>query len=172
MPIAMMTPSVNWSPISEADGLALSTRLREELEGWVGTQYMIGQQCKRVGVDCVRFVGAILDFMGGTTTPLEMLPADTCFHSRQAATAAMHKFRHLFRPMIDVDGWNVQPGDVLVVGPKHGGPGHGVIVGCEPGVLYEAGTSRVQKVGFSFPSCRKVFGVFRKGDRGRWSRPC
>lgn len=165
MPVEMILPLVEWSPVSGPGGEVIQSRLHVELESWVGTPYLIGQQCKGVGVDCVRFVGAILDFMGRTKTALEMLPADACFHDSKRATASMHAFRTLFRPMDIVDDWRVQPGDVVIVGPVNGGPGHGIIVGCKPGVMYEAGSRQVQRIGTAIPSCRRVFGIFRKGDR-------
>lgn len=168
-PLAYKIPPASWSPIQEHDGSAMQLRLQLELDSWVGTPYMIGQQVKGVGVDCARFVGAILDFMGGTRTPLELIPPDACFHDPALATRALDKFRHLFRPMSIVRGWAVQPGDVMVTGPVGGGPGHGIVVGCAPGTLYEAGSFSVQKTGFAIPSSRRVFGVYRKADRLRWS---
>jgi hypothetical protein len=176
MALVVQVIDVHWSPIKitgmwEQECLEVQSKLDAELKSWLGTPYAIGQQCKGVGVDCVRFVGAILDFMAGSVTPLDMLPPDVAFHDSEKARGALDKFRDLFRPMEIVRDWCVEPGDVVVVGPRSGGPGHGIIVGCRPGVTYEAGSFAVNQTGLALSSKYRAFGVFRKGDRGRWLRP-
>lgn len=162
---------LQWEPMRVGDPLddELALRaLRRELESWEGTPYMAGQQRKGEGVDCVRFVCAVLDFLGGTSTPLPSLPPDTALHSRATAIAAMLRMRRLFEP-VEEPGRSVQPGDLVVVGPRDGGPGHALIVGCRPWELWEAGTAVVQRVGWSIPERSSLFATYRKVGRLPWA---
>lgn len=164
---------LHWSPLKLGDPLDNELALRalgRELESWEGTPYMLGQQMKQQGVDCVRFVCAILDFLGGTRTPLPSLPADAAMNSKRTAIASMLAIKRLFEPIDQIEDDRVQPGDLLVVGPSSGGPGHGIIVGHRENELWEAGTERVQRVGWSLHESAEIFAVYRKGDRHRWLR--
>lgn len=167
-----ITLPLRWVPLRVGgpleDELAVRA-LGRELASWEGTPYMLGQQVKQEGVDCVRFVCAVLDFLGGTRTPLPSLPADAAMHSRESAIAAMLTIKRLFEPIDQIDGCDVQPGDLLVVGPSSGGPGHGMIVGCAPGEVWEAGTARVQRSGWAIQESSELFAVYRKGDRTAWA---
>lgn len=164
---------LSWTPLRIGDPLEDELALRtldSELRSWDETPYGIGQQSKGQGVDCVRFVAAVLDFLGGTETPLPSLPQDAAMHDRAGAIAGMLTIKRAFDPLDEVLDGLVQPGDLLVVGPRRGGPGHGMIVGCRPGEVWEAGTRRVQKVGWSLPDTSELFAVYRKKDRKPWAR--
>jgi cell wall-associated NlpC family hydrolase len=98
------------------------------LEEWRGTPYMPGQQCKGVATDCVRFVSAVLDEITGVPKTLERLPQDMSFHNPEKARSGLRSFLKKYPSEIVTDG-TVQPGDVLIMGPLNGGPGHAAIVG-------------------------------------------
>lgn len=162
---------LRWRPINVGSPLDNELAMRaigRELESWEGTPYMLGQQVKQEGVDCVRFVCAIMDFLGGRRTPLPALPADAAMHSRQTAIKSMLAIKRLFEPLSQVEDDWVEPGDLLVVGPCRGGPGHGIIVGHRENELWEAGTRRVQRTGWSLPEVSELYAVYRKGDRTSW----
>jgi len=105
----------------------LEQRLYKILLSWEDTPYCAGQQCRGVAVDCVRFVSAVLDEMLCMSNKMERLPQDASFHNPQLVKRGFRKFLKRY-PSVKVEG-AVQPGDVLIMGPKNGGPGHAAIVG-------------------------------------------
>lgn len=143
-------------------------RLRVELLAWEDTPYRRGQQCKGAGVDCVRFVAAVLDELAGTRTAIEALPDDQSFHDRDGAVRAMLRFSHLFG-MRPVSVLEAQPGDVLITAPPGGGPGHALIVGAHP-TLWEAGYPRVRRCGWALPPSYLLCGAYRVQQRAAWGR--
>ena len=136
-------------------------RLREEFQSWEGTPYIPDQQAKGVGVDCVRFVCAIMDALRGTTQKIETLPADVALHNRAGAFSVMRKIMRLYEPFMALGPHNpfVYPGDVLITGKA--GPGHAMIVGPDPNTIWHATSPRVQRTGFTLPSNERVFRVYR-----------
>ena len=173
MPYVANPLGAPWRPLRER-GLGedwsgyVTSALRRYLESWLGTPYGVGQQQPGAGVDCVRFVAAVLDFLRDSRTPLTLLPQDAAFHDRAGATAAMLRFRRAFAPIVPSDGSELEPGDVLVTGPPHGGPGHAILVGPDPGTTWEAGYGRVQRCGWVLPHRYRLFAVYRLGGRERW----
>ena len=134
--------------------------------GWVGTPYMPGQQCLGVAVDCVRFVSAVLDEILGERVETHRLPQDMSFHNPAGAKSAMKQF--LSRaPHFKVEP-PLQPGDVIVMGPTGGGPGHAAIVGLD--AIWHCGPTGVVNAGKGICS----FGVYnyktayRASDRSSW----
>ena len=126
-----------WEPHPDPEASAALARV---LASWDRTPYMAGQQCKKAGVDCVRFVCGCLDELAGIVTPIHTIPPDTCFHDPETAHAAADKIRSLYLPVQDVDfeREKVRPGDVLITGPVKGGPGHAMIVGPEPNTVWHS----------------------------------
>lgn len=118
---------LNIEGLTSEQNREVEARLGEILREWEGTPYCPGQQCKGVAVDCVRFVSAVLDEMLCITTPMERLPQDASFHNKALVMRGMRRFFRRY-PSVKVEG-SVQPGDVLIMGPKNGGPGHAAIVG-------------------------------------------
>jgi hypothetical protein len=105
---------------------------------------------------------------GWDSIPLVSIPADASLHSREGAMAAFHQILVAFQPARKVS--SIQPGDVLIVGPAHGGPGHAMIVGCSPNVLIHAAPSGVARTGIGFvEGYQKIFGIYRK-DKSAWGR--
>jgi hypothetical protein len=101
--------------------LAQQQRLGAILLRWEGTPYRPGQQKEKAGVDCVRFVAAVLDELRGTSTPIETLPPDAAMHTREGAIASMLNIKRAFMPCELVGDNSLEPGDVLVTGPPGGG---------------------------------------------------
>lgn len=66
------------------------------------------------------------------------------------------------------DGW-VEPGDVLVTGPRNGGPGHMMIVGPRANTVWQASSDHVHYTGLALPYTSKLFRVYRMCDRELWA---
>lgn len=135
--------------------------LREAIEPWDQTPYLPDKQTAGVGVDCVRFVCAVMDSLTGRETDPRTLPQDAGLHRPDLARAAMRAIMTSYRPFTRVEGRRVQGGDVLVVGPIEGGPSHAMIVGWEPNTIWHSTTPRVQMTGFTLDDTLKVFKVYR-----------
>jgi len=166
-----------WEPL-RLQGHALSADLRaaaalaEEILSWEGTPYMHGQQVKKVGVDCVRFVCSVLDNLQTTQTNFATLPQDAAMHSRGGAIRSMLNIKRRFQART-VRDHSMQPGDIVVVGPPNGGPGHALIVGFRPNTLWHAANPAVHQTGIGFiVGEQKVFRVYRLLNRHLWGLSC
>lgn len=164
-----------WGDISGFRHAAFAqARLERILDSWEGTAYVPGQQMKGAGVDCVRFVCAVLDELYGfKRVPLPELPADLALHQRNTAIAAMRYIIGLYEPNVSVEDGRLEPGDILVVAQKGGGPGHAMIVGARKNELWHSNSRRVQMTGIGFLGEEghgyKLYGVYRLLDRERWA---
>lgn len=142
------------------------TRLAAILASWNGTPYMAGQQCRGVGVDCVRFVCAVLDELyRQEPVPIETLPSDAALHARESAIGAMKKIRDCYMPNDAIEDGTMEPGDILVTGPANGGPGHAMIVGTRPNQLWHAAGDGVHVT--ALHASVHVFRVYRMRDRSK-----
>lgn len=161
---------LEWTPLDNED---LLMRLADVLVSWNRTPYREGQQCKGYGTDCVRFVCGVLDELQGTKTPIKTLPQDASLHAPELARASMRKIMTLFGPYDKVEDGKVQPGDILVTGPRNGGPGHAMIVGFQRNTIWEATSPCVRRIGWSIEAClhNKLYHVIRVRDREtRWAK--
>ena len=115
-------------------------RLGMAIEKWVGTPYVPGQQRPGQGVDCVRFVEAVLeelyDFKDSPNPELLKVSQDASVHDPRTVTAVTQELLKRYPHTIE-RGDEVYPGDVVIcrVGK---GPGHSVIVGPRPWTCYHA----------------------------------
>jgi len=158
----------------EIDGMDFDTcrriedRLVSILESWEGTRHRDGQQCKGVAVDCVRFVTGVLDELYGIKTEIARLPQDASFHSKETCFAALRVFLKNY-PHEDVEG-DLQPGDIVVTGPRGGGPGHAIIVGKK--YLWHCDSQSVVRTGLKLTSGGVYFpkASLRGRNRERWVR--
>lgn len=160
---------VTWSPMPDARA---QQALAESLERWRPTRYGIGQQCRGVAADCVRFVCGVLDDLSGKQTPLRTLPPDTCFHDPELAHLGMQRVRQLYEPTIEIEDGTVQPGDVIVTGPRGTGPCHALIVGPQRNTAWHCCAPMGRKGGVSVIGIRAVYvlghvvySVFRLAER-------
>lgn len=163
-----------WEPL--ADPVAQGA-LERVLQSWAGTKYGLGQQCKGVATDCVRFVCGVLDELSGKQTPIHTLPPDTCFHAPELAIAGTHRIKSLYEPVEEISDGCVQPGDVVVTGPKEAGPSHAMIVGSRKNTVWHC-ASLGRRVGVTVTGLlgcymmgHRVFMVYRLKNR-TWGRAC
>lgn len=160
---------VSWEPLPRNLDW-LRARLEACLTSWRGTPHRPGQCVPGVGVDCVRFVISVLETMSGRSLSKDVrIPQDASFHNRELALGAMRIFLESWKDRIDVTGGPYEPGDVLVVGPAAGGPGHAILVGPEPRTLWHSSSIGVHKTGWALERpMSRVFRVFRGSDRESW----
>lgn len=161
-----ISPKFTWRPVDAA----IEAHVQRVLDSWVGTPYRDGQQVKGVGTDCVRFVVATIDeLFGRPCQPIPKLPGDACLHDRASAMRVMRIILEKYQPMEEVVNGTLEPGDVLVVGPPRGGPGHAMFAGARRNTIYQATTAGVHQCGLSFPPhyC-KLFHVFRATEKEKW----
>lgn len=149
------------------------------LKSWRGTPYGSGQQVRgpQGAVDCVRFGAGVLDDLYGHCRELPRnLALDSAVHSREAAETQVRAILRLYPELEFVapgeDGlFTVEPGDAIVVGPEHGGPGHLMMVGARPNTLWEAIKPEVSEVGSTLdPEQRTLKHVLRANNRALWLR--
>jgi hypothetical protein len=144
-------------------------RVRTVLETWRGTRYQAGQQARGRAVDCVRFIAGVLDDLYGFVRErLERLPPDTSLHDPEGARAALRTFLRIYSPNVQVEGDSVESGDVVIVGPAEGGPGHALIVGGRRGELWHASSRGVVQGGYSIDDGQMHVGTFRVTDKELW----
>lgn len=168
MPKPIHNAGLHWRKTTGLDPASIALyeqRLGAILENWRHTPYMIGQQVRGVGTDCVRFVCAVLDetFHRGPT-PIVTLPDDAALHTRAGAVAGMRRIRELYMPNDPIEDGSLEPGDVIVTGPHGGGPGHAMIVGPKSNEIWQASAAEVHVTGLGFSTTR-VFRVYRMSDR-------
>ncbi len=154
--------------------LALRNRVDRVVLVWRGTPYVAGQRTPgpHGGVDCVRFVCSIWDALGHRqATQFTELPHDTAFHDKEAAIKAMHEIAKLF-PCDLIQDWEkggFMPGDILLVGPKNGAPGHAMIVGGTPCHYWHVVQGiGVVRTGVSYFKQFPVRYVVRSRERESW----
>lgn len=146
----------------------LSVPFHAELDSWRNTPYLLGAASKGYGVDCVRFCCAVVDKMFGySRCPYEYLPQDTCFHDKEAALVAMRSLKTYYEPLETVSG-AVQPGDLLVVGPSGGGPGHLMIVGPARLLWHVVVSHGPSATGLAVPNDFELFRKYRFSNRSEW----
>lgn len=164
----VQTVPLTWSPLDIPNGLLVEARLQGLLQSWERTPYAAGQQVPRAGVDCIRFVTAILDglnqFQG---SPLDVVPSDAAMHSREGAVRTIWSFCRAYG-LKSHSGPETQPGDVVLVAFRGGGPGHAMIVGPKPNTLWHVSTRGVCRCGWSLPAGMHYSSVFRQTDRKKW----
>lgn len=153
---------MEWRPSPSQD------RVAAVLESWERTPYMQGAACKGAGVDCVRFVCAVLDELYGRyREPIQTVPQDAAFHDRRTAITGMRRVIEAYGPAEKLrPGAPVEAGDILVTGPQGGGPGHAMIVGVRQ--LWHSTGERVQRAGLTLGRWR-LFRIYRPQEKHLWA---
>ncbi|MCW8137308.1 MAG: hypothetical protein KIT58_00180 [Planctomycetota bacterium] len=156
-----------WTPLEDE---VAAGALARELRAWDGTPYMPGQQRQGVGVDCVRFVAGVLDELTGRQTPIRTLPPDASMHDVARADEKARELVALYGAA-PVDDGTLEPGDVVITGPRRGGAGHAAIVGDERGVVWHATRPFVHRAGLRgiYALGHRIWRVYRLRDRA-WGR--
>ena len=156
----------------QAATLPYADKLRAILESWKDTPYMVCQQEKRVGVDCVRFVAAVWDEM--LARPGDQIPRlsrDASLNNPRKTMEFMRMLLERYAPVEELTNkhYVVEPGDVLVVRARGGGPGHVILVGPDQNTTWQAGTRKVVRSGWMLLDRYQVLSHwFRYGDRSKW----
>lgn len=168
MSAAIVTLPLLWTP------RPWDARVTAVCAGWLGTRYGKGQQAKGRFVDCIRFLAGSMDELyGWVRERFDRLPADMSLHDRDGAIAAMRRFLRLYEPNDalepQADGsWRVESGDVLIVGPASGGPGHAMIAGGQQSELWHVEACGVVRTGCGIHG--DLHGIFRVLDKELWLR--
>jgi len=156
-----------WQP-GDLSSTALAY-LNGVLLSWEGTPYQTAQQCKGAGVDCVRFVCGVLDELYGLKTDITTLPRDAQMHNAAEAMKVARLIKALYEPNKLVQDNVIEPGDVIVVGPAEGGPGHTLIVGPQKNTVWQVNSWAVCRTGMSFLLAdQRRFFVLRCQTRDKW----
>lgn len=147
----------------------IEKRMRHILDQWKDTPYNTKFATPGVGIYCSAFVCRVLDELYRIwPADLPIIPADVGFHSRKGAVAGLRWFRRRYPASYRIIGGETQPGDVFIVGPKGGGPGHAMIVGPQENTLWHASSTGVCYTGFMLPDNLKVYAIYRFKDREAW----
>lgn len=148
---------LKWDPVPSSPWVV--ERLATALHRWQGTRYHEGAQVPMGGVDCWRFVSAVADDMRGRPwVKLPRMIADVAMHNPVKARAALrwamraHSCRRVF-PLL-------RAGDVVVAGPKGGGPGHAMIASYDKQLWHVVQQNGVSQTGISSFGL-DLFGVLR-----------
>lgn len=153
----------------EAEARLVTERVMTVLQEWDQTPYMAGQSCKGVAVDCVRFVSGVLDDLYGSRTDVPRDVQDIAMHDPKGATRTMRRIRRMFPAHHKVTDRIIEPGDAIVVGEAHGGPGHALFVGAEKNTLWQATKKGVQRCGLGLADgWQEIFRIYRFEDKGSW----
>ena len=164
-----------WRPLtgfSDIMSKKILLNITAELDSWEGTPYMGGQQVKGQFVDCVRFLTGVYDnlFKIKRSKPPRLYP-DCCIHSPKDAWNALQLVLDLYSNQFErVTDLDLEPGDFIVVGPKNGGPGHGMIVGYKNNTLWHCVFPGVHWTGWALTTnIHKIFRIYRAKDRTLWA---
>lgn len=161
-----------WRPIVHLDpeiGARATRRLAKILHSWEGTPYGAGQGVRGVAGDCIRATVAIACEWLRTPMPeLRTLPQDASLHNRTGAIRGLHRIRRVLPPHYRLSPDDpLEPGDVLVTGPAHGGPGHAILVGPERNNLWQTNPmAGFLRCGWALPFPQvKLFACYRFVER-------
>lgn len=157
---------------------ALAAAVHAAILRWEGTRYMSGQQVRGSHADCIRFACGVLDDLYGWRRELPRnLALDTATHAPDEAWAQLRRLLEVYPEAEalhrDTMGyWHVEPGDVVVVGSRNGGPGHLVVVGARPNTCWESPRPgcAVREIGVGLHPKLHVKHAFRMSDRESWVR--
>lgn len=168
---------MNWQNIAgipESQAISIAARIHSVLSSWLKTPYSESGSKKGAGINCVRWVCAVADELYGYSRgPLENLPVDRCLHDPHGARNVMRSIRRRYMPLSNLAPDDaLEPGDILVVGPAKGGPGHAMMVGGIEGHVWHCirDTGVVQTCMPEFSGKQKLFRVYRVRNKLLWHR--
>ena len=156
-----------WIPLTEGN----VEHVRLCLEPWVGTPYGAGQGVAGVATDCVRSLAGVGAALEGTPSrDITHLPPDTALHKPDEARAAMREIMSNFPLWERIRSpKDFQPGDMVVVGKKGCGPGHGIFVSHRERMFIEATPRGFHYTGIgSIRKSWRIFSLYRYTLRGDW----
>lgn len=149
--------------------IEIERRMIKILAEWEGTPYDTKFANKGIGVHCSSFICRVLDELYRLEpTDLPAIPADIGFHNRAGAIAGLRWFMRQYPACQQLTGSDVEPGDILITGPKGGGPGHAMIVGPRENTIWQATDGGVHYTGMALPEIYELYAAFRFRDRKDW----
>lgn len=154
-------------------GRRIERRLALVLTKWEHTPYSssIIKQGPQGGIFCTAFVARVLDeLFQREPTPMPDIPHDASMHNPRRARAALRWFFRRYPGSVEVPTLEVEPGDVVITGPRGGGPGHALIVGPRENTLWQADGDRVHYTGMFLPEPYELHQVRRFTQREEWAR--
>lgn len=156
-----------WRALADARA---QERLGEVLRSWEGTRYLAGQQARGAAADCAGFVVGVLNELAGTAHVAARIAPDAGAHAPDRAGLALEGLVATFglEPVAVVEGVLVlEPGDVIVTGPVARGPTHGLLVGDERRMVWDATGRGVRRISLGLLALvgHEVFGAWRLRDR-------
>lgn len=148
----------------------IKDRLACTLQSWRRTPYRDGQAMKGVGVNCATFIAEILAELEYRSCPDIRIPnPKIAFHNKASALGALRRFRRCFPGFKKVEGRDVEPGDILVIGKVDKGPGHCLIVGHQKNTVWECHQYGVAQSGWILWNGWRIYSIYRKENRSeRW----
>lgn len=147
-------------------------RIRYAVQSWENTPYREGDCVRGYGVDCVRWTCAVIDHLFGWTRIMpQNLPSDRSLHDRDGAIEVMKLLISIYEPLERVADGQIEPGDILVMAPLGGGPGHAMIAGPDPFTLWHVDPNAgVCRTGFGLTDM-ELHQILRPEEKHLWLRP-
>ena len=166
---------LSWKPLEFEGSDIVTSRIDEVCRSWEHTPYMPGQQGRgeRGGVDCVRFVCAVLDELYGVHHDVPRDIQDRSLHDPDGAARVVTMIREYYPDHRDLSCEDrcVEPGDIIITGQALGGPGHAILVGAQANTMWQAMRRAVRMGGLSLIShYQQIFTIVRP-DKNLWLPP-
>jgi cell wall-associated NlpC family hydrolase len=163
---------LTWKPLDFEGSDKVTQKIEKICALWDHTPYISGQQSpgEKGGVDCVRFVCAVLDACYGVDHNIPRQVQDRALHDPEGAQAVVTMIREYYPDHKDLpDGdREVEPGDIIVTGHSQGGPGHAILVGARKNTLWQAMTRRVRMGGLGLLRHYQQIFVIIRPDKTLW----
>ena len=161
---------MTWKPLDFEGSDLVTKRIEKVCQDWNHTPYIPGQQAQGEGVDCVRFVCAVLDELYGLDHTIPREVQDKSLHDPAGAmkvTALVRAYYPDHKDLATADRC-VEPGDIIITGHALGGPGHAILVGAGRNTLWQASRVAVRMGGLALISqYQQIFGIVRP-DKTLW----
>ena len=120
----------------------------------------------------MRFVAAVWDEMRAAEgEAIPRLSRDASLNNPRKTMEFMRMLLDRYAPVEELTNrqYVVEPGDVLVVRAKGGGPGHVILVGPDRNTTWQAGARCVIRSGWALIDRFQILSHwFRYGDRSKW----
>lgn len=166
------TAGLSWKPLDFEGSDKVTKKIDKVCESWNHTPYIAGQQMRgsKGGVDCVRFVCAVLDECYGVDHQIPREVQDRSLHDPEGAAKVVAMIRSFYpdhRDLIYGDR-EVEPGDIIVTGHSQGGPGHAILVGARKNTLWQAMRQCVRMGGLGLLQHYQQIFVIIRPDKTLW----
>jgi len=158
-----------------------------ELETWVGTPYVPGQQKKGSGIDCIRFVFSMLDWLYEFENPTKCprLPSQVGMNNKPLAMTGLKAAFKAYKPEVLWNNINPtrlmpeypEPGDVMIIRRGDNSPAHSLIAGTRRNILWHCdyargmdGNGGVMETSYGFAQQLGIMRIWR--PRINWRTEC